>query len=54
MEQIPLVVIAMIVVVVDLKLWNMQGRVPIFPAGGDASYYLATVKDVVSDHGERR
>ena len=43
--------VTMIVVVVDLKLWNMQGRVPIFPAGGDASYYLATVKDVVSDHG---
>ena len=40
-----------VVVIVDLKLWKLDADVPIFPVTGDASYYLATVKDVVSGHG---
>jgi hypothetical protein len=43
--------VATVVAVIDLELWRMDARVPIFGAGGDAAYYLATVKDVVSDHG---
>ena len=43
--------LAALVAIVDLKLWKMDPRVPIFGSSGDIAYYLATVKDVVSNHG---
>ncbi|MGH2943508.1 MAG: hypothetical protein ACRDLN_12125, partial [Solirubrobacteraceae bacterium] len=43
--------VASVVAVIDLELWKMDPHVPIFGGSGDAAYYLATVKDVVSDHG---
>jgi phosphoglycerol transferase len=42
--------VATVVAIVDLKLWKMDPHVPIFSPAGDASYYLATIKDVV-EHG---
>jgi hypothetical protein len=42
--------VATVVAIVDLKLWKMHARVPIFDVSGDGAYYLATVKDVV-EHG---
>ena len=42
--------ISILVLIVDLKLWKMHAHVPIFSVDGDASYYLADVKDVV-EHG---
>ncbi len=41
---------AAVVAIVDLKLWRMDPHVPIFDPRGDASYYMATIKDVV-EHG---
>jgi phosphoglycerol transferase len=41
--------VAIVVMVVDLKLWHMHARVPIFDVTGDGAYYLATVKDVVEN-----
>jgi phosphoglycerol transferase len=41
--------ISIVVLVADLKLWKMHAHVPIFPVDGDASYYLADVKDVVEN-----
>lgn len=43
--------IATLLAIVDLKLWRMDADVPIFGTSGDVAYYLATVKDVVGDHG---
>ena len=42
--------VAMLVAVVDLKLWKMHPRVPIFDPSGDGSYYMATIKGVL-EHG---
>ena len=39
------------VAIVDLELWKMDPRVPLFPTGGDGAYYLATIKGVV-EHGQ--
>jgi phosphoglycerol transferase len=39
--------VATLVTVVDLKLWNASAHVPISSAGGDANFFLASVKDVV-------
>lgn len=41
--------VATIVAIVDLKLWNMHARVPIFDVTGDGAYYLASVKGVVEN-----
>lgn len=43
--------IATLVAIVDLELWKMDPHVPLFGTSGDVAYYLATVQDVVSDHG---
>ena len=40
-----------LVAIADLELWNMDPHVPLFGTSGDVAYYLATVKDVVADHG---
>ena len=41
--------VAMVVAFVDLELWNMHPRVPLFDVEGDGSYYLASVKGVVEN-----
>ena len=42
--------VAIAVVIVDLRLWKMDAHVPIFSSDGDASYYLASIKGVL-EHG---
>ena len=41
--------VTILVAIVDLKLWNMHPRGPLFDVEGDGSYYLASVKGVVEN-----
>ena len=41
--------VATVVAIFDLKLWNMDPGVPLFDVSGDSSYYLATIKGVLEN-----